>query len=310
MGDMIHYTEFQEGEIFNKWLNSRLIVNNKNVLGANLGATGSGKSYRDLRMAELWYQYHFKEQFPVENICFGVGKAMELISKGKLRKGEIIIFEEAGVNLGSLDFQQRLSKMMQYVLQSFRSMNIAIFFNLPYLSMLNSSARKLLHYSFESVFVDKKTKQNTCKPFFHQVNQDTGKVYKKYPIVKINGHSKKIKRFSFSMPSQYLLDAYEEKKRKYLLDLTTGFKEEIDKVNNKGKIQVPTPEKIQAYTLRESGKKWREMVEITGRNVNTLQRWYHEVQNYNELCREKVKNRAIVLADTDSYHLNQPTVAV
>ena len=115
----IQYNEFQEGEIFNKWLNSRLIVNNKNVLGANLGATGSGKSYRDLRMAELWYQYHFKEQFPIENICFGVGSAMNLISKGKLRKGEILIFEEAGVNLGSLDFQQRISKMMNYVLQSF-----------------------------------------------------------------------------------------------------------------------------------------------------------------------------------------------
>jgi len=84
---------------------------------------------------------------------------MKLLSGGELRKGEIIIFEEAGVNMGSLDFQNKVSRMFNYVLQSFRSMNIGILFNLPYLTMLNKQARMLLHFSMESAGVDPKQKK-------------------------------------------------------------------------------------------------------------------------------------------------------
>lgn len=216
-----------EGEIFCKWLYNRLIKNNKNVLGANLGATGSGKSYRDLRMAELWYQYHFKKPFPPDNICFGAAKLMEKLSSGKLKRGEILIFEEAGVNLGSLDFQTRVSKIFTYVLQSFRSMNVGIFFNLPYLSMLNKQARLLLHYSFESMGIDFIEGKNKCKPFFHQVNQSSGKIYKKYLRAKINGVTRTIKRFNFSMPSGELVSYYERMKAQFLSEITQEYNEEL-----------------------------------------------------------------------------------
>lgn len=241
----------EEGEIFNKWLHSRLIENNKNVISAELGATGSGKSYRDLRKAELWYKYHFKEEFPVDNICFGVGKVMQKLASGELRRGEILIVEEAGVNLGSRGWQSKISKMFNYVLQSFRSMNIAIFFNLPYLSMLDSQARHLLHYYAESVKVDKKTGINQCKPFFVQVAQGTGKVYRHYPKVTLNGRTIKVKRFNWKMPSQYLVDAYEDKKQKYLQELTKGYAEEI---NGKKKEITPSEVEIEAYALRKKGK--------------------------------------------------------
>lgn len=220
----------KEGEVFIKWLDNRLIRLNKNVLGVNLGATGSGKSYRDLRMAELWYRHKFNREFPHENICFGVSSAIKLISSGKLRKGEVIIFEEAGVHLGSLDFQNKVSKMMTYVLQSFRSMNIAIFFNLPYMSMLNKSTRMLMHYSFESMGIDSKNKINKCKPFFHQVNQSTGKIYKKYPRVLVDGKTRTIKRFNFSMPSKELCIAYESMKAKFLADITKEYHRELQEL--------------------------------------------------------------------------------
>jgi len=278
--------EVKEGEIFCKWLESRLIRNNKNVLGANLGPTGSGKSYRDLRMAELWYLYQFNGQFPVKNICFGVGEAMTLLSNNKLRKGEIIIFEEAGVNLGSLDFQNKVSKMMTYVLQSFRSMNIAIFFNLPYLSMLNSSARKLLHYSFESSGIDPETKQNKCKPFFHQVNQDTGKVYKKYPIVKVGTRTRKVKRFNFSMPSQYIVAAYEEKKQKYLIGLTKSFKDEVDKLNGgKPKNLPPKDIEFEAYKLYKTDLTQEEIGRMLGKNRVTIGEYIKNVNYYLNLTK-------------------------
>ena len=227
---LISGDKFEEGEIINKWLHSRLIENNKNVLTATTGPTGSGKSYQDLRKVELWYQYHFKKEFPAENICFSIGALMKRISSGELKKGEILIMEEAGANLGSLDFQNKVSKLFTYVLQTFRSMNVAIFFNLPYLSMLNKQARTLIHVHFETAGIDHESKLSKCKAFFRQVNQATGKVYNKHIRVKIRGKIVPIKRFKFAMPSKRLIDIYEQQKLKYVSEMTVDFSAELDKI--------------------------------------------------------------------------------
>lgn len=305
MGKAIEFKTSMEGEIFLKYLHSRLIRNNKNVMGAELGPTGSGKSYRDLRKAELWYDYHFKEPFPVINICFGVGAAMKLLASGKLRKGEIIIFEEAGVNLGSLDFQQRVAKMMTYVLQSFRSMNIAIFFNLPFLSTLNKTARMLLHYSFESAGIDYKKKMNKCKPKFHQVNQDTGKVYKKYPIVKVNGSTKKVKRFSFSIPSDYLTDAYEKKKAQYLSDLTKEYDKELNGLENKPQRKYPTEIEWECYHLRtKTGLKGKEIGIKIGKSSRTVREYIKKVKDW----LKNAENKGILYENQGMEGTNSPII--
>lgn len=269
---MVQYKRIQkqdlgEGEIFLKWLHSRLIRRNKNVLSAELGGTGSGKSYRDLRKMELWYDYYFKKKVPVENICFGLGQAMERLSSGELKKGDILIVEEAGVNLGSRNWQSKVSKMFNYVLQSFRSMNVGIFFNLPYLSMLDSQARHLLHYYGESLGVDEKTGQNKCKPFFVEVAQSSGKIYRHYPKVKIGKRGVKVRRFIYNMPSQYLVDAYEKKKEEYLKDLikdfsdkTNGKKEEKKKEKIPRNQVRPPPIAFQCYDMYQNSKLTQEEV--------------------------------------------------
>lgn len=234
---LINGDDIKEGDVFCKWMRSRLLVQNKNVLSCELGPTGSGKSYRDLRKAELWYTNYLGRPFPKENICFGVAEVMKRLRDPNLKAGDVIIFEEAGANLGSLDFQNKVSKMFTYVLQSFRSMNVAIFFNLPYLSMLNKQARLLLHYSSESAGVDQITEKNRCKPFFHQVNQSTGKVYKKYPKVFVNGRMTSCKRFNWSKPNPELVKIYEQKKKDYLNSMQTEFLQDLVKSELK-KAQV------------------------------------------------------------------------
>ena len=268
MAKLMKIKEIKEGEILCKWFENRLIRNNKNVLGVQLGGTGSGKSYRDLRIAELWYQYHFKKKFPIENICFGVSEILKRLSTGELKRGELLIFEEAGVNLGSLDFQNKVSKMFNYVLQSFRSMNIGILFNLPYLSMLNKQARMLLHYSMESAGIDFDNKINKCKPFFHQVNQATGVIYKKYLRIRINGKIRTIKRFRFSLPSDYLIEAYENKKNKFLQDITKEYTFKVNEEEKKLQMKLArrdlTPTQKEVYEMLCQGMKHREIAEKIG----------------------------------------------
>jgi len=296
---LITYKGIGEGEVFNKWLHSRLIKNNKNVLSAELGGTGSGKSYRDLRKAELWYDYHFKEKFPVENICFGISHTMERLDEGNLRKGELLIVEEAGVNLGSRNWQSNVSKMFNFILQSFRSMNIGVFFNLPYLSMLDSQARHLLHYYAESSGIDYEKKINKCKPFFLQVAQGTGKIYRHYPKVKINGRTIKVQRFNYSLPSQYLIDAYEDKKDKYLKKL---IKEYANKTNGVKKDDIPAPDEFKAYELLrmkdEQGNKiynQRKVSKILKKSQKTMSDWNKKVEKYYILLnsRENTKEKGV-----------------
>lgn len=292
---LIKYKGIGEGEIFNKWLHSRLIRHNKNVLSAELGSTGSGKSYRDLRKAELWYDYHFKEKFPAENICFGIPYTMKRLDEGNLRRGDILIIEEAGVNLGSRAWQSKVSKMFNYVLQSFRSKNIGLFFNLPYLTMLDSQARHLLHYYAESSGINYETKTNKCKPFFLQVAQASGKIYRHYPMIKVGKRAVKIQRFNYSLPSQYLIDAYEEMKEKYVKDLIKGYAEELNGKNTREK-ELPTPIEEECHHLYYIDKKsYSEISKIKKIHRQTVSSYVKKVEKWkkkNGIDVIRAKNKA------------------
>jgi biotin operon repressor len=223
--------ELLEGEFINKWFENRFKAN-KNVLIAVTGPTGSGKSYSCLRIAELWYKYHFNKEFkPETHVCFSIGEVMKLLQPNVLKPGEIIIFEEAGVNMGSLDFQNRIVKLFNYVLQSFRSKNIGIIFNLPYLDMMNKTARFLLHAYFITAGIDQKEKKSYLKGYFRQVNPKMGKIYDKYLKVSHNSRIKKIKRFCYSIPSEDISETYELKKERFVNALNSEFLREIQELD-------------------------------------------------------------------------------
>ena len=76
-------------------------------------------------------------------------------------------------------------------------MNIGIFFNLPYLTMLNKSARTLIHVHFQTVSIDYRNKVAKSKGFFRQVNQTSGKIYNKFLRIKHDGKLRTIKAFTF-----------------------------------------------------------------------------------------------------------------
>jgi DNA-binding CsgD family transcriptional regulator len=224
------------GEFLNKWFEAR-IKHNKNVLLAYSGSTGSGKTYSCLNTGENWYKFHFKEKFPVDNVCFGLAtlakRINELHKSGKLRKGELFILEEAGANFGNLDFQNKISKMFNYILQSFRSMNLIVIMNLPVLTMLNKSARQLIHGHFITCGIDYQLNQTKVKPYLHQLNQVTGKSYWKYPRLRVQGKIITLERLRFNKPEPLLIQAYEFHKENFVFSLTEDFVQEALKDANK-----------------------------------------------------------------------------
>lgn len=233
MGDLIRHKDILEiGGFLNHWFEAR-INNNQNVLLVITGPTGSSKSYDSLSGGETWYKYKFKEEFPIDNVCFSLGtlakRITELSKSGKLRKGEYFIIEESGNSLGNLDFQNRISKMFSYILQSFRSLNLIVVMNLPVLTMMNKTARQLIHGHFVTAGIDRENNIAKVKPYLHQLSQLNGKSYWKYPRVKINNKVVTLQRLKFVKPSDSLLVKYEERKKKYVVNLTEEFIEMIEK---------------------------------------------------------------------------------
>lgn len=268
----------KEGVFLNKWFDSR-IRNNKNVLLAFTGSTGSGKTFSCLSTGENWYTYKFKEQFPIENVCFGISilvkRINDLHKSGKLRKGDLFILEEAGANFGNLDFQNKLNKMFNYILQSFRSMNLIVLMNLPVLTMLNKSARQLIHGHFITSGIDFEHKQTKVKPYFHQLNQNSGKSYWKYPRVRLNGKVITLQRMKFNKPTESLIKSYEVNKSRYVFDLTDEFMEQAEKKEKdallKGARKVLTDIQQETYDGIMQGLTKEQIAYNRGRTVQSIE---------------------------------------
>jgi len=298
---MANKIQFKEGEVFLQWANSR-IKRNKNLLSIQTGPTGSGKSYCDLRKAELLHEHFFKEPFPIDNVCFSVGEIMRRVSSGTLRPGEVLIFEEAGANAGSADWQNKIVKMFNYLLQTFRSMNIILLMNLPVLSMLSKQGRQLCHCHHETIGIDKVEKKVNTKMLVHQLNQFSGKSYWKFIRVYYKGKYLPVKKMSWGLASPELLEKYEHKKQKFLLDMTAGFLQEIEHVEReklaKMQRQDLTPLQLDILTCLRNGEKLVDIAKKKGVSSATIHGHKLAIEKkgfcteYKENSKEKGQNKA------------------
>ena len=143
--------------------------------------------------------------------------------------------------------------------------------------MLNRQARTLIHCSFESISINPQTKENICKPFFHQVSQTSGKIYKKYPIIHYDGEDMQVRKFTFKMPSKYLTEAYEKLKLRYVVDLTKNFSDHLNKEASKSSKKKERAVKLtekqeRTLGLRDEGKTLKEIAVIMEVDVSVIGR--------------------------------------
>jgi hypothetical protein len=281
----------KEGAVMNSIMYRRCLKEHKNYVQCTVGPTGSGKSLQNLRVAELWYSEVLRKPFPLENICFSPDALLERIEfystqaeSGKDIRGEIIIFEEAGTSMGNLDFQTSIAKAVNYVLQAFRSMNLILFLNLPYFTMLNKSTRMLCTMLCETAGIDKNRKVCIIKPKFLQYSQNEGKMYQHYPQVSVNGFYEKIEYLEYSLPSDSIRVPYEEKKSQFLRGLVSGSKMNIE---NSDKKRL-TPLQMQIFGCWKQGvtetgdiaKKINVIPNLVSKNLHYMRNKGYLVENY------------------------------
>ena len=201
----------------------RLKASNKNWLAIVCGATGSGKSYAALRLAEM-----IDPTFDVERVVFSAEEFMKLLNND-IKKGQMIIWDEAGVGIPAREWYSISNKAINYVFQVFRHMNVGVILTTPSFDYIDSQTRKLFHNYIETVGIDTSTNEVMTKFMNVTFNPRFGKEYFQYP--RIGG--KCIKRLNIGLPSKPLRKAYETKKSEFSSVLRKGVEKDLKQVKDK-----------------------------------------------------------------------------
>lgn len=244
----------------------RRIRQNKNNIVVIVGQTGSGKSYSGIRLAEL-----LDPTFSVERCLFKAEDFVGMVENHDLPKGAVILWDEVGLSMDARNFQSIGNKLVAYVLESFRYMNLTLILSVPSLSFCDVKLRKLIHFLVETQRIDHEKRAVACKVLMiqHSARDQRGKVYQKF----LRKKGVKLSTTWFHHPSQELADAYEEKKDRFMKQLYREIHLELKAVKRKKSSenfdaheivrQIMKRKKDYIKTFASSGRKainWRKIM--------------------------------------------------
>lgn len=277
---IVKYKEGQERK--NSWITylNRRTKLNKNNLIAVIGQTGSGKTWTAISVCEMISKKN-GVPFEIENIVFGLKPLLKLVNSGKLKAGSSIIFDEPQVSISSREWQGKANKVFNYLLSTFRFMNVNMFFCTPYEDLLDKSSRKLFHSKFETVSINVKTKMAKIKPKIIEYNSHLSKFYEAYlkinykPISKSVFVVEKLKRWNIPKPSDEMIKLYEIKRAEWHKRLTQDLDKQLadygkDK-EKKNELKDKIIEIVDKMGVKEAAK-------VCQKSERTIQRWYKEAK--------------------------------
>lgn len=191
----------------------RVLQQNRNFICIVVGSPGSGKSYACLTFAEMLMKRQDK-LFKIENVCFGAKEFMDRTATGKVKKGNVVIFEEGGVGMDSRNFYTATNKTLAYVFEVFRTDNIVLFINVPDISFIDKKIRVLAHAIIEmkKINYNKKISYGTIK--FIETSGNSKKQYNKH-LRSVKTKTMKITNWRFPKPGENIIKEYEDKRKKY-----------------------------------------------------------------------------------------------
>jgi hypothetical protein len=178
-----------------------------------IGKKGSGKSYLSLRMGELLEG----KGFGLHHVCFSLQQMFDLLDKGEVKPGDVVMLEEVGVAANSRDAMSRTNKHLSFAAQAIRPARITVIANTISWGLIDSQVKNLADYRIEVVGHDIQTSLTEFK--FMKINprQDNAEPYKEHLIFNDErGRPVKFVSWSLKKPSAELAEAYDVKREEYL----------------------------------------------------------------------------------------------
>jgi hypothetical protein len=219
-------------------IKTRVLRKNKNFLCVVTGETGGGKSFCAMRICQL-----VDSGFNIKKIVFTPKEFLVLINSKELKRGDCIIFDEAGTGMSSREWYTVQNILINKLLQTFRHKNLVVFFCVPSIEYIDNQTRGLFHAYLETLRrsrADEKEKVVPCKFMFMQHNPRTGKTYFKYPRCKTKDKRVTIiEQLTVCKPSKELIREYEPKKARFTKSLNIEIETTLDSVTRNKKMGRP-----------------------------------------------------------------------
>ena len=120
-------------KIIRKKIWRRMHVENEHFMGAFVGREGFAKSHTALKVASV-----LDPSFNADRVFFDPQQFLEAFDDDDTGKGNIIVFDEAGVGLGNRSWYEKEQILTNQVLQTVRDENMGVLFTLPRLEELDN----------------------------------------------------------------------------------------------------------------------------------------------------------------------------
>tara|TARA_Y100000310_G_scaffold158454_1_gene157861 strand:+ start:122 stop:1009 length:888 start_codon:yes stop_codon:yes gene_type:complete len=249
------------GFFFLERIKTRLLRNNKNWLAICCGDTGSGKSYSALALANAISPRGITIK---RNVVFNPIQFMERVNnKADLKKGDIIIFDEAGVGMSSREWYSVQNKLLGSILQTFRNLNLGVIFTTPNLSFIDVQARKLFHNYMETSTIDYEKQIGYLRVYDIQHNSRLDKTYYKTPKFTMGFNKIGMKHLGVKKLDDKLCKEYEKVKTEYTENLNQKALEQMKDTGKKYNQMIDTEKicsdvkkDIKTYIKKRGKKKW------------------------------------------------------
>jgi hypothetical protein len=279
---MIEYEKFKTTKIgkLAGVIRDRLWLQRKNALISILGEPGSGKSLSAVTLAKL-----VDDGFSLDFLVYTPEEFLRVLDEAE--RGNVVIFDEAGVGLPAREWQSLQNKLINYVLQTFRYQNICVIFTTPHISYIDKQVRHLFNYSAVANGYDTKRDAFLTRWYVRQNNPFAD--IPSYEPFALYEDGKKVELGDIYVPLPHdLIDEYEEKARKRKTDIRKdalkkieamklGVKEGIDgRALRKIKNQTEAFFTLIKYVKEEMSLSNRKLAPILGTTPASLGQWIKE----------------------------------
>ncbi len=269
-------------------LHYRLWGENKNFIVIFVGETGSGKSYSALALAEM-----IDPNFDISKVVYTPEEFFEVLDR--VGKGEVVIFDEAGVGVPAREWQTIQNRLMSYVLQVFRYKNIGVIFTTPSSDFIDKHVKLLCHYQI-LVLGHNSENQNICIVYKKKHHHVKGGLDWDALIFEAGKKQYRPRYILIGLPSEYLVNEYEklsrqrkeEIRKKALEDLKAlkeGLKAEGFDGRSLRRLKNIARAFYKTYTLLRSefGLSERQIALKIGLDPQNLNRWIKWIEANREM---------------------------
>jgi len=208
-----------------RYIGNRVLVNNLNFLCALTGATGKGKSWCALSIAEI-YSKMFNIPFdPEVHVIHSVKQMLELITRKDInqliRTGTILVFEELQVEGNARDWHSDRNRSLNRIISTFRDQRLIVLFTTPIMRFIDKQSRLLFHGEFEVEGFNRTTQITTVRPRFLEPKKHVDDFYRFMLriVYKVEGKEKmqvsSLNTWLIPKASDNIIQVYEQKKKEF-----------------------------------------------------------------------------------------------